>query len=86
MTTALITIPRRRPALNLRFIGWVFAIFRESFAHQQVIYRRCVLIRTFLNTFMNRLGLFFKKRQKGRKEKEKNAAQLGLKIVNNIAL
>lgn len=84
MTTALITTPRRRSVLNLRFIGWVFAIFRESFAHQQVIYRRCV--QNFLNTFMNRLGLFFKKRQKGRKEKEKNAAQLGLKIVNNIAL
>lgn len=49
-------------------------------------YKKPISIRTFLNTFMNRLGLFFKKRQKRRKEKEKNAAQLELKIVNNIAL
>lgn len=40
MTTSLITIPRRRPVLNLRFIGWVYLQFsQESFAHQRVIYR-----------------------------------------------
>lgn len=39
MTTSLITIPQGRPVLNLRFIGWVFAISRESFAHLRVIYR-----------------------------------------------
>ena len=51
-------------------------------------YKKPISIRTFFNTFMNRLGLFFKKRQKKkkRKRKRKNAAQLELKIVNNIAL
>lgn len=49
-------------------------------------YKKPISIRTFFNTFMNRLGLFFKKRLKKRKEKEKNAAQLELKMVNNIAL
>ena len=51
-------------------------------------YKKPISIRTFFSTFMNRLGLFFQKRQKKRKEqeKEKNAAQLELKIINNIAL
>ena len=38
-------------------------------------YKKPISIRTFFNTFMNRP-----------KKKEKNAAQLELKIVNNIAL
>ena len=96
MTTSLITIPQRRPVLNLRFIGWVFAISRESFAHQRVIYRS-IRIKSqspselSLTLLWTDLGFFFKKRQKKKKKKkkkkkEKNAAQLQLKIVNNIAL
>ena len=34
-------------------------------------YKKLISIRTFFNTFMNRLGLFFKKRQKKKKKKRK---------------
>ena len=93
MTTSLITIPPRRPVLNLRFIGWVFAISRESFAHQRVIYRS-IRIKSqspselSLTLLWTDLGYFLRngKKKRKEKEKEKNAAQLELKIVNNIAL
>ena len=50
-------------------------------------YKKPISIRTFFNTFMNRLGYFLRNgKKKKKKEKEKNAAQLQLKIVNNIAL
>lgn len=69
MTTALITIPRRRSVLNLRFIGWVFAIFRESFAHQQVIYRRCV--QNFLEHVYESTWAIFEEAAKKKKRKRK---------------
>ena len=34
-------------------------------------YKKPISIRTFFNTFMNRLGLFFQKRQKKKKKKRK---------------
>lgn len=93
MTTSLITIPRRRPVLNLRFIGCVFAISRESFAHQRAIYRSIRIksqspLELSLTLLWTDLGYFLRNGKKKRKEKEKEkiAAQLELKIVNNIAL
>lgn len=85
MTTSLITIPRRRPVLNLRFIGWVFAISRESFAHQRVIYRS-IRIKSQSPSELSLTLLWTDQKKRKEKEKEKNAAQLELKIVNNIAL
>ena len=42
-------------------------------------YKKPISIRTFLNTFMNRLGLFFKKRQKEEKKKKKMRRNSGWK-------
>ena len=90
-------IPYNNPsetACSKRAFHWLgFAISRESFAHQRVIYRSIriksqspsELSWTLLWTD---LGYFLRngKKEKKKKRKRKNAAQLELKIVNNIAL
>ena len=65
---------------------------RESFAHQRVIYRS-IRIKSLspselsLTLLWTDLGYFLRNgKKKKKKKKSKNAAQLQLKIVNNIAL